>query len=89
MFGSKSKQTKTLPLQLAVLCIDCEVIAEAANDLCPVCGSRALIMLSRALGRLMGIERIARLDLEEDSPMRVVKNLVDSADVDGAPPVPA
>jgi RNA polymerase subunit RPABC4/transcription elongation factor Spt4 len=62
---------------MAVLCMDCEMIAEPLNDCCPVCGSRALILLSRALGRAMDIERIARLDVDADSAY-AVKSLADA-----------
>jgi hypothetical protein len=84
----KSLPPNPIHLRTAVLCVDCESVAEPAGSACPVCGSQALIQLSRALGGIMGAERIARLDVFDDPEMRVVRQLVDSAE-EGQPPVPA
>ncbi len=75
-------------LRTAVLCVDCESIAEPAGSACPVCQSQSLIQLARALGGIMGAERIARLDVFDDPEMRIVQQLVDSAE-EGQPPVSA
>ena len=39
-----------VPLQNAVLCGDCECISESTNDVCEICGGRALVNLGRLLG---------------------------------------
>ena len=42
--------SKCVPLQNAVLCGDCECISESTNDVCEICGGRALVNLGRLLG---------------------------------------
>lgn len=39
-----------IPMQNAVLCIDCEVVSTSSNDRCPICSSRSLFSLFRILG---------------------------------------
>jgi hypothetical protein len=39
-------------LRNAVLCADCEVISDSHHDTCKLCGSHALLNLSRILGTL-------------------------------------
>ena len=40
----------TIPMNLAVLCLDCNSISDA-NQECPACSSRALMNLSTVLDR--------------------------------------
>ena len=40
----------TVPLQRAVLCIECETVSRSPHDRCPICGSRSLFSLCRLLG---------------------------------------
>ena len=47
--GIKRRVT-TVPLQSAVLCMDCETISNSPHDECPACGSRSLWNLSRIMG---------------------------------------
>ena len=39
-----------VPLQGAVLCLDCECITNGRIDCCPVCGSRSLLNIGQLLG---------------------------------------
>lgn len=41
---------EVVSLERAVLCADCELITESTTDSCGICGSRALLDLSRTLG---------------------------------------
>jgi hypothetical protein len=52
MFRGSNNQTaaEAVPLQSAVLCIDCESVSDSRCDECPVCGSRSLLNLARLLG---------------------------------------
>ncbi len=54
---SSSTDFDTIPLNEAVLCVDCEVITASASDTCPVCGSRSLLCLSRVLGGIIEGDR--------------------------------
>jgi hypothetical protein len=49
---------EVVPLYRAVLCADCELITQATKDSCGVCGSRALLDLSRTLGGCLRTESI-------------------------------
>lgn len=44
----------TLPLENAVLCVDCEMVSNSHHDVCVVCGSRSLLSLVRTLGGMAG-----------------------------------
>src|ERR1700687_1995039 len=39
-----------LPLQGAVLCVNCECVSSGRLDECPVCGSRSLLNIGQMLG---------------------------------------
>jgi hypothetical protein len=39
-----------IPLQSAVLCVDCESVSNSRLDECPVCGSHSLFNIARMLG---------------------------------------
>lgn len=39
-----------LPLQGAVLCVNCECVSNGRLDECPVCGSRSLLNIGQMLG---------------------------------------
>lgn len=45
-----TNELKVVPLQDAVLCVDCEAISNSPQETCLVCGSRSLVSLSRVLG---------------------------------------
>lgn len=55
-----------IPIQEAVLCVDCEMIGTSTNDACPVCGSRSLFSLFRVLGGTLSGSKIPFED-ESDS----------------------
>jgi hypothetical protein len=40
----------SVPLQNAVLCVNCEVVSDSRNGHCVVCGSASLLCLARVLG---------------------------------------
>ena len=48
--AAKIQKTGAVPLQGAVLCIDCECITSGRIDCCPVCGSRSLLNIGQMLG---------------------------------------
>lgn len=39
-----------VPLQTAVLCVNCECVTGGRKDRCPVCGSPSLLSLARVIG---------------------------------------
>ena len=41
---------EVIPLQRAVLCVDCESVSNGRFDECPVCRSRSLLNIARMLG---------------------------------------
>jgi hypothetical protein len=41
---------EVVPLQSAVLCVDCESVSNSRFDECPVCGSHSLFNIARMLG---------------------------------------
>ena len=47
---AKIQKTGAVPLQGAVLCLDCECITNGRIDFCPVCGSRSLLNIGQMLG---------------------------------------
>jgi hypothetical protein len=46
----KSPQTCAVPLQGAVLCVNCECVTISHHDQCPVCGSSSLLNIGPLLG---------------------------------------
>ncbi len=52
MFRETQNQTDTttVPLQNAVLCVDCESVSNSRFTECPVCGSHSLLGIARILG---------------------------------------
>lgn len=49
--GNKSKaDTDAVPLQSAVLCMNCECVTGSSSEECLVCGSRSLFSLAKLLG---------------------------------------
>jgi hypothetical protein len=41
---------ETVPLQNAVLCVDCELVTSSRCDECPVCGGHSLLGLAAVIG---------------------------------------
>jgi hypothetical protein len=46
----KQKNPGAVPLQGAVLCVNCECVSNGRFDACPVCGGRSLLGLGQMLG---------------------------------------
>jgi hypothetical protein len=67
-----------VPLQNAVLCADCECISESTNDVCGVCGGRALVNLGRLLGSATQAEAAAASHVSEPLISRELDTLVDT-----------
>ncbi len=66
-------------LQTAVLCADCDLIAESRGGACPVCGGRGLLSLARLLGGPLDGPAAVLLDPEEAEQRAVVRRLIESA----------
>jgi hypothetical protein len=54
-----------VPLQTAVLCVDCECVTEGRFEECAVCGSRSLLSISRIVGGTL-VSRQVRPRKEEN-----------------------
>jgi hypothetical protein len=73
-FGTKKQaDAGAVPLQSAVVCIDCESVSDKGFDECPLCGSRSLVGIAGMLGNALPLhkancstedENIERFDLE-------------------------
>jgi hypothetical protein len=52
MYSGVKKQTDlgVVPLQNAVLCLDCECVTDGRSDECLVCGGRSLLSIARIVG---------------------------------------
>ena len=48
--NKKTIEFGALPLQGAVLCVDCECVTSGRYDRCPVCGSHSLLGVGQLLG---------------------------------------
>ncbi len=46
----KQADLSSVPLQNAVLCVDCECVTDGRSDECLVCGSRSLLSVARIVG---------------------------------------
>ncbi len=46
----KQAESGAVPLQSAVLCVDCECVTDGRSDECLVCGSRSLLSIARIVG---------------------------------------
>jgi hypothetical protein len=67
-----------VPLQNAVLCGDCECISESTNDVCEICGGRALVNLGRLLGSAAQAEAPVATPVSEPMLGREFETLTDS-----------
>jgi hypothetical protein len=50
---------EVIPLQSAVLCVDCESVSDSRFDECPVCRSHSLLSIARMLGGTLLPEKAA------------------------------
>jgi hypothetical protein len=48
--SENSGAPETVPLQNAVLCVDCELVTSSPSEQCPVCGGHALLALATMIG---------------------------------------
>ena len=60
------RTTETVPLQNAVLCVDCESVSTSPCDTCPVCSSHSLLSLARMLGGPLASHKANRLERLDD-----------------------
>ena len=51
---------ETVPLQNAVLCVDCELITSSRCDKCPICGGHSLLSIAAIIGGSLGEYHEAR-----------------------------
>ena len=58
MLVATNKQSSgVVPLQCAVLCVDCESVSNSQLDVCPVCGGHSLLSIARILGGTLFAEK--------------------------------
>jgi DNA-directed RNA polymerase subunit RPC12/RpoP len=71
--GDNQREVDAVPLQTAVLCVDCESVTDSRSNQCPVCGSRSIFNLFKVLGGTLlkrktkdssGVERFVQFDLK-------------------------
>jgi hypothetical protein len=55
--ATKKRGVGTVPLQNAVLCVDCETVSSSQLDVCPVCAGHSLLNISRILGGTIFAQR--------------------------------
>jgi hypothetical protein len=82
-------ESVAVPLQIAVLCVDCECVTNGRRDQCQVCGSRSLISLAKLIGgtqlssastRSDEDQNVARFDVE----FAIVLKKIQPKDLSGA-----
>jgi hypothetical protein len=56
---------ETVPLQNAVLCVDCELVTSSHCDQCPVCGGHSLLDLAGMIGGSLVDYRGARFHRQQ------------------------
>jgi hypothetical protein len=73
-----------LPLQMAVFCVQCELISENSTPRCLACGSLAVLSLSRVLGGSLRGQQTAHLieDAELDRMVRSLLHTVPQTEVE-------
>ena len=65
--GGSAKGARVLnavPLQNAVLCVECDVVSDSPHDTCLVCGSHSLFNIARMLGGKLPKERASLIARE-------------------------
>lgn len=67
---STERNLTTLPLESAVLCVDCEMVSNSQHDVCVVCGSHSLLSLVRMLGGAVGEHKTRFTENRVKTPMR-------------------
>lgn len=67
-------------LQLAVFCVECEMLSENNTPLCLACGSKAVMCLSRVLGGSLHGQQTARL-IADGELDRLVRSLLGTVSV--------
>ena len=66
-----------VPLQLAVFCVECELLSQNNTPLCLACGSHAVLSLSRVLGGSLRHQQTAHL-IADAELNRLVRSLLGS-----------
>lgn len=56
-----------VPLQSAVLCVDCECVTDGRSDECLVCGSRSLLSIARIVGGTLLSQKANRHEPERNN----------------------
>ncbi len=79
MDDATTNELNVVPLQGAVLCVDCEIITESRGGRCRVCGGSALLSLARVLGGPLGAQRTILLNPAEAEMEQVIESLIESA----------
>ena len=59
-FATKREASESIPLQNAVLCVDCEFVSASRGDVCPVCGGHSLFSIARMMGGSLSTEKVDR-----------------------------
>jgi hypothetical protein len=60
--SKRHADSDAVPLQSAVLCVDCECVTDGRFDECLVCGSRSLLSIARIVGGTL----LSRLEPSKD-----------------------
>jgi len=57
----RARVLNAVPLQSAVLCVECDVVSDSPHDTCLVCGSHSLFNVARIFGGNLPKERASLL----------------------------
>lgn len=87
----KQADLGAVPLQSAVLCVDCECVTDGRSDECLVCGSRSLLSIARIVGGTLSREaecsqkdkNIVLYDLEITVDLKLIEPKDLSATLEG------
>lgn len=66
VYGSTFRDLNFVPLQSATFCVQCELITASSKPACPVCGSQAVLGLSRVLGGSLRDQQTAHLIMDAE-----------------------
>jgi hypothetical protein len=80
--ATEKKPSGIVPLQTAVLCVDCENVSNSSLDVCPVCGGHSLLNIARILGGTLFAQKDkARTPVLFDMEISIQLKDVDASDV--------
>ena len=80
----KEPSPEAVPLQGAVLCVNCECVSSGRFDECPVCGSRSLLNIGQMLGGVPLSEEPTPDGLLFDLTISIELKQMNSRDVNAA-----